>query len=149
MKKEKEIIRTIFWQDWGVFIPSTMVSRGYETPADLLEGMKRTKLNKTAPEWYRAVKAKYEFDDGGLDKSNHFSKWTIEERGKDVIYSILFLKTWNNTAYDKHILMHELIHACSFQLKDFLDPIKENEAFAYTHGYLFEHIVEKLNNPPK
>ena len=144
MKKKKET-RCFWWQDWGIFIPVTFVAIGYKTPEELIKAMKKHKMDKEAPDWYRAIKLKYQDEDGELDKTHHFSKWTIESKsGKETKYSILFLRHWKNDKEHQRILMHELIHAVSFVLPDFLDTYKENEAVAYTHGYLYEKITDKL-----
>lgn len=63
----------------------------------------------------------------------------------ETTYSILWLKTWLNDLEHYKILAHELVHAIQFLMKDYLDPLKEYEAVAYQHSYLFEQIAKKLN----
>ena len=148
MKKRNKTfkIRCFWWQNWGIFYPITFVVVGYDTPEELIKAMKKHKMDKEAPDWYRAIRLKYQDDARELDGNHHFSSWKIEnvKTGKDVLYSILFLRHWKNDEEHRKILMHELIHAVSFVLPDFIDTYKENEAFAYTHGYLYEKITDKL-----
>ncbi len=146
MPKRKDN-KLIYWQDWGTFYGTTMVLCGWKDYAEALEYLKKKSVNNKAyREWYNALKVK----EGETSDCNHFSRWTVEElkngRVIDTIhYSLLWLKDWKEDLRHYKILAHELVHAISFCMKDFLNPMKENEAFAYQHSYLFEKIATKLN----
>lgn len=121
----------LFYQDWGTFFGTTLVACGFKDYKELVKFMSK----KHDCEWIEAVKNKPdEFD------SNHFSKWNH----KDKQYSLLWLKSWKLNQFHFKILAHELVHAISFIMPDFLDPSRENEAFAYQHSYLFENIANNL-----
>ena len=132
IRKVKEKISGCFYQEWGTYSPTTLVACGFKDYKDLIEFMS-TKDDK---EWLEAMRNKpEEFD------ADHFSVWTHEKRR----YSLLWLKSWKSDQYHYKVLAHELLHGVSFMMSDFMDCIKENEAFAYQHTYLFDEIANKLN----
>lgn len=48
--------------------------------------------------------------------------------------------------FDHIALAHEIIHICTFNLKDMLDIVVENEAFAYTHTHISHQIYRYLRS---
>lgn len=123
--------RVIFWQDWGIFFGYTMVTVGFNDYEDIKKFLKKKKYN----EWLDALNIKLdEFD------THHASVW--ENNGKH--YSLLFLVDYKDDFEYHKILAHEILHLISFRMTDFLDPLKENEAFTYTHSYLMQNIRDKI-----
>jgi len=132
-------IKKIFWMDWGTFFGTTMVCCGWKDYAEVKDFLKKKKYNG----WLTAMNLKSdEF------KTNHFSRWHIEEveTGRSTSYSILWLKDWKPDLEHYKILAHELLHAVQFCMPDFLDVEKEYEAVAYQHSYLFEKAAKELNS---
>jgi len=124
----------LFYQDWGTFFPMTLVACGFKDYKKLIKYMKKKRSYHC--EWITALENKpEEFE------HNHFSKWKHNKKS----YSLLWLKSWKPNQYHYKILAHELVHAISFYMPDFLNPQDENEAFAYQHSYLFENIADNLN----
>lgn len=131
----KLVTKTISWQDWGTFYGTTMVCCGYENYDDLRRKLKEMKYK----DWLSAIEGKEEFN------SCHFSKWNKD--GKT--WSMLWMKDWKQDLEHYKILAHELLHAVHFCMPDFLDVLKEKEAVAYQHSYLFESIAKELNKNHK
>ncbi len=96
-------------------------------------------------QWAKAVESrKVDFEQ--MEKNSHFfSSWVMEENGKDFHYSIMFLLHWKPDMHHYNILAHELIHGISFIMAKKMDVLKENEAFAHQHSYLFNAVAKKLN----
>jgi len=135
-----KIKKTIFWQNFGTFPGMMMICSGWKDYADVLVFLKKKKYT----EWERALRLKpEEFD------SPHCSKWELEKNldgklEKCVTYYLLWLPNWKEDTGHLTVLAHELVHCVSFHLKDFLNPIEENEAMAYQHTYLMQKIVSQL-----
>lgn len=141
---KKQIKAVMFFQDWGTYWASTLVSINNKTYNDLGDMLDK----KADKDWHEAIKYRFELTDEmeKLEKSHHFTIWTWPD-GKR--YSTLFLPEWRWTAHDYTILAHELIHAVSFTMWGMMDLIKENEAMAYQHTYLMEAILQRLEKHKK
>lgn len=138
MKKKKQK-KDMFWIDWGTFPPDTLVVVGYSDMNEVLKTLRK----KKEKEWSLAVELKEK--SAPFPKGSHFfSSFKIEKGEKPVNFSVLFLKDWKNDIEHYKILAHELVHGISFLMPDFLDPMEENEAFAYQHSFLFEQIANRL-----
>lgn len=140
MKKQKKIKQILWTQDWGTYNDKTVVAVGF-TVQEIIDLMKADKCIG----WAKAVEArKDEFEE--MCKGSHFfSSWVMEENGKDFHYSIMFLLHWKPDVEHYKILAHELIHGISFIMARKMNVLKENEAFAHQHSFLFESVVIKLN----
>lgn len=135
-------VRQILWtQEWGTYDPATVVCCGFTDYKEIIEIMKADKCIQ----WARAIEARHPEDLKDLAATNHFTRWTMDQDGKEITYSILWLLDWKRDVDHYKILAHELIHAVSFMLGRNIDLIKENELFGYQHTFLFKQIADKLN----
>lgn len=78
--------------------------------------------------------------------TEHCVGFCARRLGKDKCqYYFLHLRDNFNYTEKHHItLSHELIHLCSYHLPDYLDVLKENEAFAYTHSHLMQQCYDVM-----
>lgn len=140
MKKEIRERQILWTQDWGTYDDHTVVAVGF-TIQEIIDLMKKDKCLQ----WARAVESrKDDFEQMGKN-SHFFSSWTMVENGKDYHYSVMFLLHWKPDMSHYKVLAHELVHGISFIMNNKMDVMKENEAFAYQHTYLFDRIATKLN----
>lgn len=124
-----------FTQKFGTYYDSMIVCVGLQNYQELINDCEKQRCH----EWVRALRArKEELDD--LSDSHHFTHWEFKEKN----YNVLWLKSWKRDVYHYKTLGHELIHCISFVMKYRMDLIKENEAFAYLFGFLFQEIVQYL-----
>ena len=129
--------------NFGSFPGKIMFSAGY-TFDEVCEELKIQKCN----EWLAAFKeCKYLT---GEDVAGFSAKRHISIGGKEGEYSFLFLRDVFNFS-DRHhaVLSHEVIHVCSHHLKDMLDIVSENEAFAYTHTHILTQCYKVLRDARK
>lgn len=130
--------KIIFWQNMGTFPGTMMVCVGWKDYKDVIEFLKKKKYT----EWHRAMKLKPE-----EFKNPHCSKWELEKWTPEnpcITYFLLWLPDCKEDAEHLTVLAHELVHCVSYHLKDFIDPIKENEAMAYQHTFLMKNIIKQL-----
>lgn len=125
----------INWLDFGIFPGSCLFVCGF----GYNETLKHLKKKKSG-DWILAfedTKNVWENDNWGFA-----SKRTIIT-GKT--YFFLTLKKPFDFKDESHTrLAHEILHLASFHLKDFLNPIEENEAFCYLHSYLMRQCYKIL-----
>ena len=127
----------INWLDFGTFYGSCLFVCGF-TYEETLKVLKR----KKSFEWldaFETTKDVWDSDNWG------FASRRQTNAGK--IYFFLTLKSRFDFKDESHIkLAHEIVHLASFHLTDFLDPMKENEAFAYTHTRLMTQCYKILRS---
>jgi hypothetical protein len=130
--------RHINWLDFGTFQGTCLLVCGfsYEAVSD------HFKKKKTPKEWVEA----FESTKNMWDSDN----WGFASRRQTDSGQICFFLTLKHRfdfKDDSHVkLAHEILHLASFQLADFLDPIKENECFAYTHTHLMRQCYKILRS---
>lgn len=126
----------INWLNFGSFFGSCMFVCGFTYE----ETLKHIKKKKTG-DWILAFEDTKEI--WNCDNWGYASKRTVA----GVTYFILVLKNRFDFKDDSHSrLAHEILHLVSFCLKDFLDPMVENEAFAYTHTHLMTQCYKILRS---
>ncbi len=134
---KKKSDKHINWLDFGIFFGSTMFIVGF-TFEEALSHLKK----KKSGDWILALESTTD-----LWKNENWgfvSKRTLVT-GK--IYYFLVLKKQFDFQDESHAkLAHEILHLCSFHLKDFLDPIEENECFCYTHTHLMTQCYKILRS---
>lgn len=94
-------------------------------------------------DWLAAFKnSKYLFDQNNC---GYVYKTQVEVNGEMLTYFFLIMKKrFDFSDYYHSILAHEVIHLVTFNLKDHLDIVQENEAFAYTHTHIMNQCYEIL-----
>ncbi len=143
--KEKYFVSFAFMKvmstlNFGSFDGKLMFISGY-TFDEICEELKKQKCN----DWLKAFKkTEYLFSN---DCKGFSSIQTLEIKGQTYYYNFLHLKDEFDFS-DRHhaILSHELIHACTHQLYNMFDIVRENEAFAYTHTHLLTQCYQVLRN---
>lgn len=126
----------INWLNFGSFFGSCMLVCGFSYK-ETLKLLNRRK----AGDWILA----FESTKDVFDNPNwgYASKKTIA----GIDYFILVLKDRFDFKDASHAkLAHEILHLCSFNLKDFFDPMVENEAFCYTHTHLMTQCYKILRS---
>gem|GEM_PF-4654130 len=74
---------------------------------------------------------------------------TLEVDGEEYTFNFVCLRDEFDFSDDHHAtLSHEIIHICTHQLKDLLNIVKENEAFAYTHTHILKQCYTALRRKP-
>lgn len=127
----------INWLNFGTFRGSCLFVCGFTYD----ETVKILKMKKSY-EWLAAFESTKKVWDN--DNWGFASKREMES---GVLHFFLVLKNRFDFKDDSHIkLAHEILHLASFHLKDFLDPIVENECFAYTHSHLMEQCYKILRS---
>lgn len=146
MNKKKDKV-VYFFQDSGTYPGETLVACGFENYKELI---KELRLQKEKG-WADALHFK-----GDESENPHYSRWCVfkcthEEKGcnkceksKGIYYMLLWLPDWKKDVEHYSVLGHEIVHGCTFMLRDKLDMVKENEAFAYQFTYLFDSITSRL-----
>lgn len=133
----KTSAKHINWLNFGIFEGNVLFVCGF-TFEEMLRHFKRT---KTPDGWV----ATFESTKNLWDASSWGFVSKREMEGKT--YFFLVLKKRFDFKDDSHAkLAHEIVHLASFHLIDLLDPMKENEAFAYTHTYLMRQCYKILRN---
>ena len=129
----------INWLDFGIFHGTVMFIVGFsyeETIKNL-----RQKRERYA-DWILALETTKQLWD-----SNNWGFCSRREPEDGKIYFFVVIKERFDFKDESHAkLAHEILHLCSFNLKDFLDPMKENEAFCYTHTHLMNQCYKILRN---
>lgn len=127
----------INWLNFGAFFGSCIFICGF-TYEEVLKHFKR---KKTPADWVKCVESTLYLWEN--DNWAFASKRTID--GRD--YFVLVLKNKFDFKDDSHAkLAHEVLHLASFHLKEFLDPMQENECFAYTHTHLMTQCYKILRS---
>lgn len=126
----------INWLNFGTFRGNCLFVCGF-TYDETIKVLKR----KKSYEWLAAFETTadmWESDNWGFASRR-------EVMGKD--YFFLIIKSRFDFK-DKSViyLAHEVVHLASFHLRDILDPMQENECFAYTHTHLMEQVYKILRN---
>lgn len=124
--------------NFGSFPGKCMFTCGY-TYKEIYDSLKKQKLTA----WLDAFKTcEYLFDGVTAGFASHR---TLEIDGSIYYFHFLHLRDHFDYTDNAHsILSHEVIHLCTHNLKDILDIVKENEAFAYTHTYILKQCYEVL-----
>lgn len=127
----------INWLDFGIFHGSCIFVCGFSYEEVLLHFKKK----KTPVGWVKAFESTHSLWE---NKNWGFtSKRFIDNK----TYFILVLKKRFDFKDESHAkLAHEILHLASFNLKDFLDPMEENESFCYLHTYLMEQCYKILRS---
>ncbi len=135
----KSVIHTL---NFGSFPGKVFFTTGYSFDEICKELTKQKQVD-----WLAAFKnSKYLFDSAAV---GYAYKTSVEVKGRELTYMFLVLKkSFDFSDYMHSILSHELIHLCTFNLKDMLDIVKENEAFAYTHTHMLTQCYEVLRQKP-
>ena len=125
----------INWLNFGTFDGACLFVCGFSYENIIMQ----LKLKRTPKEWvisFESTKSMWDNDNWGFA-----SKRTID--GKT--YFFLVLKNIFDFKDDSHArLAHEILHLSTFHLTDFLNPIDENECFAYTHTHLMKQVYKIL-----
>lgn len=130
-------VRSILWtQGWGSYPGHTVVLCGFTDIDEVIEIMRKDECY----EWAVAIGAHK--DHMNQLKCNYFTQWEYKSK----TYSVLNLLHWKKDLEHYSVLAHELIHAVTIVLRDRLDLLKENEAFAYQFQFLFKTIAQQLND---
>lgn len=128
----------INWLDFGTFNGSCLFVCAFTYD----EVIKNFKKKKTPDGWvvaFESTKQLWESDNWGF-----CSKRVLDD---ECTYFFLVLKNKFDFKDDSHArLAHEILHLATFQLKDILDPITENECFAYSHTYLMKQCYKILRS---
>lgn len=129
--------------NYGSFPGKIMFSAGY-TFDEVCSELKKQKCTG----WLLAFKeCKYLTGSGVAGFS---SKRVISIKGKEFEYNFIFLRDVFNFSDRSHaVLSHEVIHSCTHHLKDMLDIVKENEAFAYTHTHILTQCYDVIRKARK
>lgn len=130
--------RHINWIDFGIFYGSCMVVCAFSYD----EMLAHFKKKKTPIGWVEAFKSTKELWES--DNYGFVSKRTVN----GCTYFFLILKKrFDFRNEENHTrLAHEILHLASFHLKDFLDPMEENESFCYLHSYLMTQVYKILRS---
>lgn len=127
----------INWLDFGIFHGSCLFICAFSYD----EVIGNFKKKKTTEGWVKAFEDTKSIWDN--DNWGYASKRIIDDRK----YFILVLKKRFDFKDESHSrLAHEILHIASFHLNDFLDPMAENEAFAYTHTHLMKQCYKILRS---
>lgn len=127
----------INWLDFGTFHGNCLFVCGF-TYEETIKILKK----KKSKEWLNVIETTKEIWD-----SNNWGFASRRETSEGVIYFFLILKNRFDFKDDSHVkLAHEIVHLSSFNLVEFLDPMKENECFAYTHTYLMRQCYKILRS---
>ena len=127
----------INWLNFGIFYGNCLFICGFSYD----EVMLNFKKKKTPDGWVKAFKDTKEIWDN--DNWGYASKRTID----GVLYFILVLKKRFDFKDESHArLAHEVTHIISFNLRDVLDPMTENEAFCYTQTHLMTQCYKILRS---
>jgi len=136
MAKSKAVMHTL---NFGSFPGKIMFTCGY-TYDEICRELKKQKCD----EWLQCFETtQYLFTP---DCKGFNAKRTLMIKGKEYTYTFLHLRdVFNFSNVEDHAtLAHEIIHTVSFHLKDLLDIVVENEAFAYTHTHIMNQCYEVL-----
>ena len=126
--------------NFGSFPGKIMFTAGYSFEEACKE-LKKQKCN----DWLECFKqTEYLFEP---TCAGFASTRILSVKGKEYTFNFVCLRDEFNFS-DKHhaTLSHEVIHICTHQLKDMIDIVRENEAFAYTHTHILNQCYEVLRN---
>ena len=124
------------WLNFGAFDGTVLFVCGFTYG----EIMNRFKNKKTSEGWVTAFENTKNMWD---DDTNHAFCSKEEVSGKT--YFIMVLKNRFDFRDGSHAtLAHEILHLISQNLPEFLDPMRENECFAYTHTFLMNQCYAIL-----
>ena len=127
----------INWLDFGTFYGSCLFVCGF-TYEETLKVLHK----KKASEWILTFEST---KDVWYSENWGFASRRETDAGK--IHFFLTLKHRFDFKDDSHVkLAHEILHLASFHLTGFLDPMKENECFAYTHTHLMRQCYKILRS---
>lgn len=138
MTNKKISDKHINWLDFGIFFGSCMFVCGFSYE-ETLKVLKKKKSDG----WITAFEStKDVWESGGAAFA---SKREMSPSGK--IYFFLVLKDRFDFS-DEHQrrLAHECIHLASFNISGTLNPMVENEAFAYLHTHLMKQCHDILRS---
>lgn len=139
IKKSPKLIQYV---NFGTFPGSIMFICGftYEETHTLLKKKKNF-------EWLDVFETTKQYFDN--NNSGFASKRISEHKttGQQRYYYFIYLRDrFDFSDRSNIILAHEIIHICTYHLKDMLDIVVENEAFAYTHTHVMTQIYKHLRS---
>lgn len=137
MKKRTKRIsdRIIDHLNFGMFEGSCLFVCGFSYEQTLKHLQK-----KEDTEWiemFKNTKDVWDNDNWGFCSK----RWSKDDKK---YYFLVIKKQFNFSDDSQRKLAHEIVHLASFYLKDLLDPMQENEAFAYFHTYLMKQCHDIL-----
>lgn len=127
----------INWINFGAFFGDCLFVCGFTYDEVLFHFKKK----KTPMEWVRAfemTKDTWEEDIPGF---------VSKRKVNGVTYLFMVMKKRFDFKDDSHnVLAHEVLHLISYHLRDFLDPMEENECFCYTHSHVMRQCYKILRS---
>jgi len=129
--------RHVNFLNFGIFYGTCLFICGFGYD-EMIVHFKKKKTPKGWVTAFEGTKELWDNSNGGFASKRYVD---------DVSYCFLVLrKQFDFTDYAHTILAHEVLHLVSFQLKDFLDPMVENEAFCYTHTHIMNQCYKILRS---
>jgi len=127
--------------NFGSFPGKILFTCGY-TYDEICKELKKQKCD----EWLQCFKTTDHLF--STDTKGFFAKRKLDIKGEEYTYNFLHLIDLFDFNNEQHhvTLAHEIIHGVSFNLKDLLDIVEENEAFAYTHTHIMNQCYAALRN---
>ena len=138
MVKNKRSGKVLEIVNFGSFPGKTMFTCGF-TFKEICKILKK----QNCLDWLDAFKqTEHNFCHG---VAGFASAKTLVIKGKEYYYHFLHLRDQFDFSDEAHTtLAHEVIHLCTYNLVDFLDIVKENEAFCYTHTHIMKQCYKIL-----
>lgn len=137
MAKKRISGKHIKWLNFGIFFGSCLFVCGFAFE-ETCKILKRKRIYN----WLEAFESTK--NNWGNNCVGYTSRRTPSD-GKE--YFILVLKKrFNFSDEDHRMLAHEVLHLASFNIAESLDPMVENEAFAYLHTHLMKQCHDILRS---
>lgn len=139
MQKKKADIKIIDWMNFGSFPGFFMFTMGFNY--DQIHN--RLSKMKDAKEWLVAFESAEDlFRSKAWGSASQRTVVNTRTNDEKKFHFLHIRSNFDFSDFDMIALAHEAVHLCSFYLSDLMDPIKENEAFAYTHSHVMRQILQ-------